>query len=297
MRAAFFATIAVALAVLAAPLRAQPAPGGGSGTTQRIDLQPGQPVMQPVQRGNDPPTAPVRVNPGAAPGGVKTLPPGTRPLPGTASAVREYRPPDHGDIRSAAGADNKLMAVAFWLFALIAVGGAIFVITRRNLIAAVMGMVGSFFGVAAVYMMLYASFLGVVQMLVYAGAIMVLFVFVIMILNKPEDEPWGQVGLLGKGIAGLGMAYLAYRLVSLMWSVAPLKTSAAAPGVIHVAVGRGSADYAWGSTRAVGNTLFGSYLFPFEAVSILLLIAVVGAIAVARPLKDDDGVPPPEGAP
>ena len=62
-----------------------------------------------------------------------------------------------------------------------------------------MGMVGSFFGIAAVYMMLYAHFLAVIQMLVYAGAIMVLFVFVIMILNRPEDEPVAPIGRVGAG--------------------------------------------------------------------------------------------------
>src|SRR5690606_17287586 len=81
-------------------------------------------------------------------------------------------------------------AIFFWLFALATVGGAVFVITRRNLISAVMGMVGTFFGIAALYASLYAGFLAAIQVLVYAGAIMVLFVFVIMILNRQEDEPW-----------------------------------------------------------------------------------------------------------
>ena len=78
-----------------------------------------------------------------------------------------------------------------------------FVITRRNLIAAVMGMVGSFLGIAAVYMMLYANFLAVLQMLVYAGAIMVLFVFVIMILNRPEDEPIAPTGRAGQAVGSV----------------------------------------------------------------------------------------------
>src|SRR5262245_9760478 len=66
---------------------------------------------------------------------------------------------------------GKGMALLFWAFAAATVGGALFVVTRRNLIAAVMGMVGSFLGISAVYMMLYANFLAVIQMLVYAGAI------------------------------------------------------------------------------------------------------------------------------
>jgi NADH-quinone oxidoreductase subunit J len=189
--------------------------------------------------------------------------------------------------KPAAGNKGKTstgMAIAFWLFAFITVGGSIFVITRKNLIAAVMGMVGTFFGIAALYMMLYAHFLAVIQMLVYAGAIMVLFVFVIMILNKPEDEPYATTGKAGKAVAGLAMAYLLYRLGSVLVSV---NTTVTAPQLAAPATT--AEGYDWGSTAAVGWNLFTEYLFPFEAVSILLLVAVVGSIAIARPLKDDDG--------
>jgi NADH-quinone oxidoreductase subunit J len=178
---------------------------------------------------------------------------------------------------------DKAMALLFWLFAAGVIGGSIFVITRRNLIAAVMGMVGTFFAVAALYMMLYAGFMAVIQVLVYAGAIMVLFVFVVMILNKPEDEPWGLVGIPGKILAGLAMAYLLFRVGGVLWSATPANPVAAAAA--PPALPDGSA---WGSVKSVGTVLFTDYLFPFEAVSILLLIAVVGAIAVARPLKDDE---------
>jgi NADH-quinone oxidoreductase subunit J len=182
---------------------------------------------------------------------------------------------------------GKGMALLFWMFALGCVGGSIFVITRRNLIAAVMGMVATFFAVAALYMMLYAHFLSVVQMLVYAGAIMVLFVFVIMVLNRPEDEPWvGKRALVGKVVALSAMAYLFARMAGVLWSVVPPDPVGAAlaprPVRFHGDV------YDWGSTAAVGKELFTDGLFPFEAISILLLIAVVGAIAIARPLKNDE---------
>ena len=190
------------------------------------------------------------------------------------------------------------MVFAFWGFAALTVLGSLFVITRRNLITAVMGMVGTFFALAALYMLLYAHFLAIIQMLVYAGAIMVLFVFVIMILNKPEDEPRTHaVGIFGKGLAGVGLAYLALRLVLTVWNVSPpnpkLATMAPPPVVVMQQDKQGQPvkiSHEWGSTKAVGTRLFGDYLFPFEAISILLLIAVVGAIAVARPLtsKDDE---------
>lgn len=183
------------------------------------------------------------------------------------------------------------MALAFWLFAFMTVGGSIFVLTRKNLIAAVMGMVGTFFALAALYMMLYAHFLAIIQMLVYAGAIMVLFVFVIMILNKPEDEPYAKPGKAGKALAGVAMLYLLYRLATVLLSVDTTVTAPQLAAPADTAQG-----YDWGSTASVGWNLFTEYIFPFEAVSILLLVAVVGSIAIARPLKDDDEqLPPAEG--
>lgn len=182
---------------------------------------------------------------------------------------------------------DKGMAMLFWLFAAASVGGALFVITRKNLIAAVMGMVGSFLGIAAVYMMLYAHFLAVVQMLVYAGAIMVLFVFVIMILNRPEDEPVAPTGRAGQGIGALAIVYLVYRLVMLLVHVQPPNATIAYSAPAATAEG-----HAWGSVAAVGTDLFNGGIFPFEVISILLLVAVVGAIAIARPLHE---VEVPEG--
>ncbi|MBL0220453.1 MAG: NADH-quinone oxidoreductase subunit J [Myxococcales bacterium] len=185
---------------------------------------------------------------------------------------------------------DKGMALLFWAFAAASVGGALFVITRRNLIAAVMGMVGSFLGIAAIYMMLYAHFLSVVQMLVYAGAIMVLFVFVVMILNRPEDEPVAPTGRAGQAIGGIAIVYLVGRLIMLLWKVQPPD-----PAKALAAPGLTPEGHDWGSVKAVGTDLFNGGLFPFEAISILLLVAVVGAIAIARPLhegQDNEGNTP-----
>jgi NADH-quinone oxidoreductase subunit J len=197
------------------------------------------------------------------------------------------------------GSSGKGMALLFWLFAFASIAGALFVVTRRNLIAAVMGMVGSFLGIAAIYMMLYAQFLAVVQMLVYAGAIMVLFVFVVMILNRPEDEPVAPSGRGGQAIGGLAILYLVGRLILMLMSVQPPNPAVAmaAPAAAeHCVEWQNHAcirmePYDWGSVRSVGTDLFGPGLFPFEAISILLLIAVVGAIAVARPVHFDDDAP------
>jgi NADH-quinone oxidoreductase subunit J len=223
------------------------------------------------------------------------------------------------------GSSGKGMALLFWAFALASVVGALFVITRRNLIAAVMGMVGSFIGIAAIYMMLYAQFLAVIQMLVYAGAIMVLFVFVVMILNRPEDEPVAPSGRAGQALGGLAIIYLIWRLCSMLVHVEPPNPDVAmnAPPALpeqcvewkrDETVPRNKGEPApeicvrserpdWGSIAAVGTDLFGPGVFPFEAISILLLVAVVGAFAFARPLRpgadgaeaDGDDAKHPEG--
>ena len=203
----------------------------------------------------------------------------------------------HSDL---AGSSGKGMALLFWAFALATVVGAVFVVTRRNLIAAVMGMVGSFLGIAAIYMMLYAQFLAVVQMLVYAGAIMVLFVFVVMILNRPEDEPVAPSGRVGQALGGVAILYLVVRLIMMLIHVEPPnpEVAMAAPPPIpeQCLVWKdsrctSSVRYDWGSVGAVGTDLFNAGLFPFEAISILLLAAVVGAIAIARPLSAEDDDP------
>jgi NADH-quinone oxidoreductase subunit J len=212
---------------------------------------------------------------------------------GTITQVRAPAPTivhPHDDIVESHG---KGMALLFWAFAGASIAGALFVVTRRNLIAAVMGMVGSFIGIAAVYMMLYAQFLAVIQMLVYAGAIMVLFVFVIMVLNRPEDEPVAPTGRVGQIIGIVSIVYLVARLASVLINVVPPDKvkSLAAPAAITLApYGTTPAEaVGWGTVKAVGNDLFGQGLFPFEAISILLLVAVVGAIAIARPLHPHDG--------
>jgi NADH-quinone oxidoreductase subunit J len=208
----------------------------------------------------------------------------------------------HSDLSSSSG---KGMALLFWAFALASVVGSLFVVTRRNLIAAVMGMVGSFLGIAAIYMMLYAQFIAVIQVLVYAGAIMVLFVFVVMILNRPEDEPVAPSGRAGQVLGGIAIIYLVARLILMLVRVEPPnpEVAMAAPPplpphcVAWEAIATGGstckeiARHDWGSIGAVGSDLFNAGLFPFEAISILLLVAVVGALAIARPLRPEEDEP------
>ena len=159
--------------------------------------------------------------------------------------------------------------IAFYALAVLVVGGAFLTITRRNSVSAVMSLVATFFGLAGLYTLLSAHFLAAVQVLVYAGAIMTLFVFVVMVLNREEVDPWARRGLvtkaLGIGVAVGGMAWIATLLRG--WN-----------GTQHLEAPPPS----WGGVAGVGDVLFQEYLFPFEAVSLLLLIAVIAAVVVAR---------------
>jgi NADH-quinone oxidoreductase subunit J len=165
--------------------------------------------------------------------------------------------------------------VWWWILAAFTVLGAILTVTRRNNIAAVMSLVATFFGLAAMYAMLSAQFLAALQVLVYAGAIMTLFVFVIMVLNRDEAEPWAWSGVFTKIVGVFALVYLITKVGYHLFAVAPLHPE------------QPPADF--GTVAQVGEVLFTDYLFVFEAVSILLIIAVVAAVVVARSRGEDPG--------
>ena len=175
-------------------------------------------------------------------------------------------------------------AWAFWILATLTVVGALSTILSRNLISAVMSMVAAFFGLASLYALLSAHFLAAIQVLVYAGAIMVLFVFVIMVLNREEADPWPTTGIIGKALGAGALVYLAMRLGGMLL----------APGsAIRVMPGPPAPEY--GTVASIGDYFFTKFLFPFEAVSILLVIAVIGAVVLAksvvsRPTSFDEAV-------
>lgn len=166
--------------------------------------------------------------------------------------------------------------VLFWLFALLILLGATMTVTRRNNISAVMSLVGTFFGLAAMYALLQAHFLAALQVLVYAGAIMVLFTFVVMVLNRDEAEPWAFRGVFSKLVIGVpALGYLVLRIGSYFTEATKDEAGSVA-------------NPAFGTVAEVGRVLFTDYLFAFEAVSILLLIAVIAAVVVARSHKQDE---------
>jgi NADH-quinone oxidoreductase subunit J len=173
----------------------------------------------------------------------------------------------------------------FLVFALGAIGGAAFTITRKNVVAAVIGLVGTFFSLAGVYVLLFAHFLAAMQVLVYAGAIMVLFIFVIMVLGRDDAEPWALRSLFTKIVGGAALLTLAWFMYfSLRRPALPtLKEGLPPPG--------------FGSVEAFGDLLFKDYLFPFEVVSLLLLVAVIGAVVIARGRREAPARPAEAPAP
>lgn len=160
----------------------------------------------------------------------------------------------------------------FLVFAAIGVCAAVMMVTRRNLVHAALYLIVALFAVAAVYVLLQAEFLAAVQVLVYAGGIMVLFLFVILLVDVPRElVPARRSHRLHVGaslaLTGATVGLLAYYL------------SVAAP---RSAAGGGQLSAGGGNLEAVSLALFRSYLLPFEAVSVLLLVAMVGAIVLAR---------------
>jgi NADH-quinone oxidoreductase subunit J len=145
---------------------------------------------------------------------------------------------------------------------------AIAMISRREVVTAVVCLVGSFFCLAGCYVFLTAHFLAALQILVYAGAIMVLFLFVIMLLNRGEPD-LGLTRRLGTRIVGATAALvIVYRMATLL--------------VQHAPTGLPPVGRDFGTVAAVGKLLFDEFVVPFEVTSILLLVAVVGAVVVAH---------------
>ena len=159
-------------------------------------------------------------------------------------------------------------ALLFWFCALFAVGLGFLVILLRNPIHSAVALVGSMFCIAALFAQLSAHFLAALQVLVYAGAIMVLILFVIMLLNIRDDEIGPPKQTATKVVGGVLVAWMVVLLVSLFSSVA-----APEPAML-------ASDF--GGVTTIGRMLFSTYLLPFEVASILLLAAILGAVGIAK---------------
>jgi NADH-quinone oxidoreductase subunit J len=169
---------------------------------------------------------------------------------------------------------SLLDKIAFVVLAGSVLGFALLTITRKSAVAALMALIGAFCAMAGLYATLSAHFLAVLQVLVYAGAIMVLFIFAVMILNRDEEHPIALRGLFVRTAGVLATGYLFYRLA---WLVVRERRT----DVFSTAITLPIPEY--GNVASVGRLLFSDFLFPFEAISLLLLVAVVAGVLLARP--------------
>jgi NADH-quinone oxidoreductase subunit J len=164
-------------------------------------------------------------------------------------------------------------ALAFYLFGAVAIAASLLVIAQRNPIYSVLLLIASFGALSGLYVLLDAPFVAVIQIIVYAGAIMVLFLFVVMLLNAPhEDTEYDERvhPLLRQGPMRFG-AFLALLLAAeLCWALGRGGDTGAFPG--------GSVT----SVAVIGKALFTEYAFPFEVTSVLILVAMVGAVVLAK---------------
>lgn len=164
----------------------------------------------------------------------------------------------------------------FWFLAIISVVSGLLVVANPNPVRSALFLVMNFFVLSVFYFTLGAQFIGVVQVIVYAGAIMVLFLFVIMLLNLGAPDALKERGGLGTLVA-IGMALIFLTVLAGAGAI-----TAGLPGAVPTAAQLEASN---GTVEKVGYALFDSrlpWLFPFEVTSILLLVGVVGAIILAK---------------
>ena len=159
--------------------------------------------------------------------------------------------------------------LAFFILALLAISSALLTITHRNEVICALGLALNLVSIAGFYFLLGAQFIGFLQIIVYAGAIMVLIIFVVMLLNLGEESyPQARRGRWQRVLAPVAAVVFAGILASALWrgEAAPLP----APGS------------GFGTVSALGRELFGVFFYPFEVISLLLIVAMVGAVLLAK---------------
>ncbi len=166
--------------------------------------------------------------------------------------------------------------IMFYLLAGLAVAGSVGVVTLRSPVHAAISLLATFLVVAGLFVLRHAEFLAAVQALVYAGGIMVLFLFVIMLVNVKKLKP-ETAFLSGKAPVAVAAGVLIGGLLALGLLLGVLAGGEADPAALRAVDGE-----AMGNTEAVGWVLYRTYLVPFEIVSVVLLVAMIGAIIFGR---------------
>jgi len=166
----------------------------------------------------------------------------------------------------------------FFYFAFVIAATSVLVVALRNPIYSTLALLIMFFHVAGLYVTLHAEFLAAVQIIVYAGAILVLYLFVVMLLNLKQDVRYHRQWPIA-AVVGVSLALEALILTAMKGWVTPA-----------AATGTETAIAIAGNTEAIGDVLYTTYLFPFEVASVILLVAMIGAIILAK--KDVGGDAP-----
>ncbi len=210
-----------------------------------------------------------------------------------------------------AGGANLAEVVLFWVFSVLAVGAAIAVITLRNIVHGALMLVLNLLAIAGLYLTLESSFLGIVQVLVYAGAIMVLFLFVIMLLGVDNDDLLKETRVATRFAAALGGALLVAALLFAFVGTYTSPSSLCGQGT-GVVAGAGEVPCvglaeAYGpddrsGVAFLGLRLFTRFVWPFQLAALLLTVATIGAVILARrrdlePEDLDVGVADPDALP
>ena len=160
-------------------------------------------------------------------------------------------------------------SLVFFFLAAFAVTTAVMMVMQRSPLVSAIYLIANFFALAALYLLLRAQLLAVLQIVVYTGAIMVLVVFVIMLLNLGDEaRPHRHVALRTWLAVVLGAGFLAEVVYALTSGGSPARPPASAEAL--------------GTVESMGDALFGKFLVPFEVTSLLLLVAIIGAIVLAK---------------
>jgi NADH-quinone oxidoreductase subunit J len=159
--------------------------------------------------------------------------------------------------------------IMFWLLTALALGSAIMVISTKNPVHSILYLIVTFFAISGHYILLNAQFLAIVNIIVYAGAIMVLFLFVVMLMNlNAETEPPKNRFMQFAGIIAGGCLFLVL--------TAAISKTASGAGAVQLNTG----DY--GLIKNLGKVLFSDFVVPFELSSVLFLSAMIGAVVIGK---------------
>ena len=169
-----------------------------------------------------------------------------------------------------------LLTATFYYMAAASVASALLAVTRRNPVHSMLWVLALFLHVAGIFLLLGAEFLAAVQVIVYAGAILVFYLFVLMLLDLPDEEARPRFGNHWPLAAAIGFSFAA-----VAW-LARVDTLASFGARVAPVMGRAVEGPAQGSLSAIGVALFGPFALPFEMASLVLLVAIVGAVVLAR---------------